>query len=147
MKPTTGFVAVIATGMLLASPLARAEEKPYTEATVWTITLVRVKPGMLDTYLHEIVPVRKRIDDEAKKAGLLISSHILSGAAANRDDFDVMFLDEFKNWAAFDGINAKFEAMADKLIGNEEKRTQLMVKRTEVREITGNKIMQELLPK
>jgi len=58
-----------------------------------------------------------------------------------------MFLDEFKNWAAFDGLSAKYEALEDKLIGSEDKRTQLMVKRTEVREITGNKLMQELMPK
>jgi hypothetical protein len=58
-----------------------------------------------------------------------------------------MFLDEFKNWAAFDGLSGKYEALEDKLIGSEDKRTQLMVKRTEVREITGNKLMQELMPK
>jgi len=111
------------------------------------VTLVRVKPGMLDTYLRELMPMRKKLDDEAKKAGILVSSHILSGAAANHDDFDVMFLDEFKNWAAFDGINAKYDAMLEKQIGNEEKRTQVMVKRTDVREITGVKTMQELIPK
>jgi|SRR5258706_13831685 hypothetical protein len=147
MKHTMGLLAVIATGLLLALPPARAEEKPFTEGSVWAITLVRVKAGMLDTYLHELVPLRKRLNDEAKKAGLLVSSHILSGGAANRDDFDVMFLDEFKNWAAFDGLSAKYEALEDKLIGSEDKRTQLMVKRTEVREITGNKLMQELMPK
>jgi hypothetical protein len=147
MKQGTQLLAVFAAAMLLGMPLARAEDKPYTEATVWSVTLVRVKPGMLDTYLRELMPMRKRLDDEAKKAGLLISSHILSGAAANHDDFDVMFLDEFKNWAAFDGINAKYDAMLEKQIGNEEKRTQVMVKRTDVREITGIKTMQELIPK
>jgi hypothetical protein len=146
MKHATQFWAVIATGLLLALPPAQAEEKPYTEGTVWAITLVRVKaaaghlPARARTHAQ-------RLDDEAKKAGLMVSSHILSGGAANRDDFDVMFLDEFKSWDAFDGINAKYEAFEEKLIGSEDKRTQLMVKRTEVRDITGNKLMQELLPK
>jgi len=72
---------------------------------------------------------------------------VLSGLSAGRDDFDVMLLDEFKNWAAFDGISAKFEAIESKIIGNEEKRTQLMTKRTEVREIVGEKVMQELIIK
>jgi len=147
MKQGTQLLAVLAAALLLSMQPARAEDKPYTEATVWTVTLVRVKPGLLDTYLRELMPMRKKLDDEAKKAGLLMSSHILSGVAANHDDFDVMFLDEFKNWAAFDGMNAKYDAMMEKLIGNEEKRTQVMVKRTDVREITGIKTMQELIPK
>ena len=62
-----------------------------------------------------------------------------------RDDFDVM--DEYKNWAAFDGITAKYEAIERQVIGSEEKQVQLMIKRTEVREIMGEKTMQELTVK
>jgi hypothetical protein len=58
-----------------------------------------------------------------------------------------MFLDEYKNWAAFDGISAKYEAIESKIVGPEEKRVQLMTKRTEVREILGEKAMQELIAK
>lgn len=64
-----------------------------------------------------------------------------------RDDWDVMFMTEFKNWAAFDGITAKFDAIAGKIIGSEDKQVQLMTKRTETREIIGNKTMQELIVK
>ena len=67
----------------------------------------------------------------------VLSSHVLSGIAAGRDDFDVMFLEECKNWAAFDGINAKYDAIQSKIIGSEEKQVQLMTKRTDVREIFG----------
>jgi len=56
-------------------------------------------------------------------------------------------MDEYRNWAAFDGLTEKFEAIEVKLIGNEEKRTQLMIKRTDVREIVGEKVMQELILK
>jgi hypothetical protein len=139
--------ALITTGSL-GSALANGEDdKPYTEGTVWTISMIRVKPGMLDVYLRELLPLRKKIDEEAKKQGLLLSSHVFSGVATGRDDFDVMFLDEYKNWAAFDGLEAKFDAIAKKLIGPEDKQVQLMTKRIEVRDILGDKIMQELVPK
>jgi hypothetical protein len=51
---------------------------------------------------------------------------------------------EYKNWAAFDGLTAKFDAITGKLVGNEDKRTQITVKRTDMREILGSKNMQEM---
>lgn len=142
MRGLCAWLAFCALGM--ASAPALAQEKPYTEGSVWVITMVRVKPGMLDTYLKDVLPMRKKINEEAKKQGLILSSHVLSGTSSGRDDFDVMFLDEFKNWAAFDGINAKFEAIESKIVGPEDKRVQLMTKRTDVRDILGEKVMQEL---
>lgn len=132
----------------LGSVIAYAQEaKPYTEGSVWDITLIRVKPGMFDVYMRDVLPLRKKLDEEAKKQGLLLSSHVLSGNSSGRDDFDVMFLEEYKNWAAFDGMSAKYDAIFSKLIGSEEKQTQLMTKRTDVREILGEKYMQELIIK
>jgi hypothetical protein len=131
----------------LSSVVAMADDKPYTEGSVWTLSMIRVKPGMFDVYMRDILPMRKKIDEEAKKQGLLLSSHILSGPATGKDDFDVLFLDEFKNWAAFDGLDAKYDLIMSKIIGSEEKQVQVMTKRTEVREILGDKHMQELLIK
>lgn len=123
------------------------EDKPYTEGTVWNVTMIRVKAGMFETYMRDVLPLRKKLDEEAKKQGLLLSSHVLSGTASNRDDFDVLILSEYKNWAALDGLTAKYDAMTSKLIGTQEKQTQLMTKRSDVREILGDKLMQELIVK
>ena len=131
----------------LGSVIVYGQEKPYTEGSVWSITMVRVKPGMLDVYMRDVLPLRKKIDEEAKKQGLILSDRILSGNASGRDDFDVMFLTEYKNWAAFDGITAKYDAIEGKIVGSEEKQVQLMTKRTEVRQIMGEKLMQELIIK
>jgi hypothetical protein len=58
-----------------------------------------------------------------------------------------MFLFEYKNWAAFDGFTAKYDAILSKAVGTEEKRVELMSKRTDVRELLGLKAMQELIIK
>src|SRR6516225_4889860 len=131
----------------LGSAAVYGQEKPYTEGSVWYITMVRVKPGMLDVYMRDILPLRKQIDEEAKKQGLILSDHILAGSAFGRDDFDVLFLTEYKNWAAFDGISAKYDAIESKIVGPQEKQVQLMTKRGDVREILGEKPMQELIMK
>ncbi len=150
-RTTNAVLRLIAVAMLcggMAAPMtALAQDKPYTEGTVWTVTLIRVKPGMFDVYMRDLLPLRKKIDEEAKKQGLVISSHILSGNSMGRDDWDVMILDEYKNWAAFDGISAKYDAISAKIIGSEDKQVQLMTKRGDVREILGNKVMQELITK
>jgi hypothetical protein len=139
--------AVTAAAALLALPPAHAEDKSYTEGHVWMITMVKVKYGMRDTYLNEVLPLRKKIEEESKKEGLLLSSHTLVGDPANRDDFDVMYLQELKNWGVLDGLSAKMDAIEEKVIGSMDKQNQIVVKRAEVREVLGEKAMQELLPK
>src|SRR5215470_5149112 len=131
----------------LGSVTVYGQEKPYTEGSVWFVTMVRVKPGMLDVYMRDVLPLRKKIDEEAKKQGLILSDHVLSGNATGRDDFDVITLTEYKNWAAFDGIDAKYEAIMSKVVGSEEKQVQLMTQRADARTIVGEKLMQELIIK
>ena len=148
MKNCKGIFRVVmlaTSGMLLIAASALAQEKPWTEGTVWSISMIRVKPGMFDVYMRDVGPIRKQVMDEAKKQGLVLSYKLFGGSSANHADWDVLFMDEYKNWAAFDGLTKKFEAIQGKLIGNEEKRTRLMIKRTDVREIVGEKVMQELI--
>jgi hypothetical protein len=132
---------------LLAPTPAWSQERPYKEGSVWAVTMIKTKNGLSDDYLREIIPARKKLMDEAQKQGLIVSYKVLSGLSANRDDWDILFLDEYKNWAAFDGLATKFDAVARKVIGDEATQTQLMVKRIEVRELMGDKVMQELIPK
>ena len=148
MKNAAGTLFAIAVSALVvgASPTA-AQDKPYKEGPVWSVTFVKIKPGMLDQYMREVGPQRKKVMDEAQKQGLVLSYKVYSGTSANREDWDLMFMDEYKNWAAFDGVTDKFDAIENKLIGNEEKRTQMMIKRTDVREIVGEKLLQELILK
>ena len=72
---------------------------------------------------------------------------MLAGESAGREDFDLILMVEYKNWAAFDGISAKYDSIMSKIVGSEDKQVQLMVKRTEVREIMRDKTMQELIIK
>src|SRR5947207_9225804 len=101
-KGIVQLITILGTAILLPfCGTALAQEKPWAEGTVWSISMIRVKPGMFDVYMREVLPMRKKMNEEAKKQGLLVSSHVFAGNANGRDDFDVMFLDEYKNWAAF----------------------------------------------
>ncbi|MFT7774225.1 hypothetical protein [Roseateles sp.] len=136
---------LLATTLLLAAALpATAQDKPYKEGTVWSVSFIKVKPGMFDVYMRDLASARKQLMAEAKKQGLIVSEKMLSGSSMGQGDWDLMLMVEYKNWAAFDGLSDKFDAIALKTVGTEEKQVQMMVKRTEVREIVGDKVFQEI---
>jgi len=125
------FIALLV--FMLAAQTGFAQDKPYKEGSIWAVTFVKVKPGMFDNYIRDLASNRKPLMEQAKKDGLILSEKMLAGDSAGREDFDLILMVEYKNWAAFDGLSDKFRTLAQK-----------MVKRTDVREIVGTKNMQEI---
>ena len=56
--------------------------------------------------------------EAAKKEGLVLSYKILAGASANPDDWDILLLAEYENFAAFDDMDDKFEILIEKIMGD-----------------------------
>jgi hypothetical protein len=119
-------------------------DAPYTEGTVWQITMVRTKPGMGDDYLKGLAKSLKSTLEEQQKQGLIVSYKILLGQAATPGDFDILNMVEFKNMAALDDLRAKTDPIAQKILGDEGQRRQMAVKRADLREIMGSKLMREI---
>jgi hypothetical protein len=117
---------------------------PYTEGAVWQITMVKTKPGMGDDYLKTLARTFKATNDEAKKQGIITDYKILSGDAATTQDFDLLLMVEYPNMAAMDGLRDKTEPIFDKIMGNEDQQRQMAVKRVEIRDIMGDKLMREI---
>jgi hypothetical protein len=117
---------------------------PYIEGPVWTVTMVKTKPGMDDDYLKTLAKIYKSTSDEAKKEGLILDYKILLGDASTPQDFNILLMQEFKNMAALDNLRDKLDPIDAKIIGNEDVQRQGAVKRMEIREIMGNKLMREI---
>ena len=117
---------------------------PYSEGAVWTLTMVKTKPGMSDDYLKTLAKTFKSVNDEAKKQGIISDYKILSGDAATTQDFDLLLMVEYPNMAAMDGLREKTEPIFDKIMGTEDQQRQMAVKRVEIREIMGDKLMREI---
>jgi len=130
--------------LMLFAQAGLAQDKPYKEGSIWAVTFVKVKPGMFDTYIKDLSANRRPLMEQAKKEGLILQEKMLAGESAGREDFDLILMVEYKNWAAFDGLNDRFRTLAQKIVGSEDKQTQMMIKRTDVREIVGTKNMQEI---
>jgi hypothetical protein len=134
-----GALAVIGAGLVRAQ-----SDAPYTEGPVWGITMVKTKPGMGDDYLKTLAKIYKTTNDEMKKQGLIMDYKVLLGNDANPQDFDILLMVEYKNMAAFDGLREKADPIADKILGSEDVQRQGAIKRMEIREIMGNKLMREV---
>lgn len=139
-------LAVAALGVVvLTAATSWAADRSYTTGSVWTATLVRVKAGMDQQYLNDLAGNWKRAMDEMKKQDMIVSYKILDGNSANKDDWNLIILVEQKTWGVFDTPPEKFDAIAEKLIGTEKQQVEMLVKRSEVREIVGIKNLQEIV--
>jgi hypothetical protein len=138
------FVAVICCLTALATTAAFAADRPFAPGSVWTVTFVRVKPGMDVTYLRDLAANWKRVMDEARKQQLIVSYKILDGNLPGKDEWNMMLLVEQKNWAAFDGAGDKFDAIAESMVGPEKAQMESMIKRSDMREIVGVRNFQEI---
>ena len=119
-------------------------DAPYTEGCVWNITMVKTKPGMDDQYLKGLARTFKGNLDEAKKQKLILSYKILIGSAATSNDFNILLMVESKDMAALDNGREKFDPIAKKIEGSVEEQEKTMVKRLDIREIVGDKLMREI---
>jgi hypothetical protein len=147
MKHTMALCVPVLLLLLCLPAVSTTQELPYKDGPVWAVSFVRTKPGMTNDYLKNLAEEWRNVNEEAKKEGLVLSYKILSGEAANKDDWNLMLMVEFKNFAALDGVDAKFEAIAAKLIGSEQQQKAGTAKRSELREIFGGKIVRELILK
>jgi len=137
-------VALAALSLGIASLCSAQSDAPYIEGPVWNITMVKVKPGMGDEYLKGLAKTLKGTLDEAKKQNLVLDYKILLGNAGTPQDFDILIMVESKNMAALDNGREKFDPIARKVVGTTDQQQAMAVKRLDIREIMGTKLMREI---
>ena len=137
-------VAVAVLSLGIASLCSAQSDAPYTEGPVWTVTMVKTKTGMTDEYLKELAKTLKASLEEAKKQNLVLDYKILLGNPATPQDFNILIMVESKNMAAQDNTREKFDPIARKLVGTSDQQQAIQVKRLDIREIIGTKLMREI---
>jgi hypothetical protein len=142
-KLLIGVVAVFA--MLTNVPkLKAADALPYTEGSVFEMTFIRTLPGGYDAYMKFVQGEWKKVNDAAKKEGLILSYRVGTASPANKDDWDVVLIVEYKNMAALDGLEEKFREAAEKVAGSSKDQEKRSEERSKLREVLGIKLVREL---
>jgi hypothetical protein len=133
--------------LAFASSSFAQDEHAYTEGPVTNISYVKIKPGMFDTYMSYLQKTYKQVMEEQKKAGLVLSYRIYSATARSPHDADLYLTVTYKNWAAFDGLTEKTDAITRNVWGSLAKSDEAAIDREKMREILGGEVVQELILK
>jgi hypothetical protein len=129
---------------LFSATISNAQDKPYTEGSVWDVSMIKLKANMGEQYLKSLAATWVKVHEEAKAQGLILSYKVLSGSASNPGDYDILLMTESKNLASLEGNDAKWDAIYAKIVGGEEAAKVLNQNRLDMREIYGDKLMREL---
>jgi hypothetical protein len=146
---TTILKRVLIAAIMIAATSVHAMDKGYKLGSVWNVSLISVESGQTDDYIKSLKGFYTTVMDEAIKDKLVVSYKMLDGTRSNPSDWNFLILIEYKNWAAFDGLNDRFDALRARMAGSEAKADEsdkkAMTERVKIRSIFGSKTMQEIL--
>jgi hypothetical protein len=137
-------VCATAIGLALTSVAAVAEDHPYTEGAVISVSGIRTEYGRFDDYMKFLDTTWKQGEEAAKKAGLIVSYQVLQAQPRTADDPDLYLVVTYKNWAALDGLREKSEEILSQVYGSVHSADQGAVDRGKIRRTIGGQMMQVL---
>jgi hypothetical protein len=134
--------------LLLAIPAAGQQaSRPYTEGGVTDVQYIRVKPGHFDEYMAFLAGPYKQLMDAQKKAGVITGWAIYQSDNRDEQDWNIVLTTSYKNMAALDNLPDRVDPITKQVYGSLEKSSDAMVKRSEMRDIVGNRLLRELTVK
>jgi len=119
--------------------------RPYHNGSVWNIGFIRIKPGMDTAYMNYVAGQWKAEQEAQKKDGNILSYKVLSVEGHTPGEWNLMLMTEYKNLASMEASEDKAEAVAQRVIGNDEKQIQGYKERAEIREVMGNRLAREII--
>ena len=146
MKIKRIVVASFAVVLLIAAISVYAQvNRPYHNGSVWNIAFIRIKPGMDSAYMNYLASSWKAEQEAQKKDGNILSYKVMSVEGHTPGEFNLMLLTEYKNLATMEANEDKSDAVAQKVIGNDEKQMQGYKDRLEIREVMGDRLAREVI--
>ena len=140
------FVSSLVLALLVIGVSVYAQvNRPYHNGSVWNIAFIRIKPGMDTAYLNYIAGQWKAEQEAQKKDGNILSYRVLSVEAHTPGEWNLMLMTEYKSLAAMEANEDKSDAVAQRVVGNDEKQMQGYRERSEIREVMGARLARELV--
>jgi hypothetical protein len=132
---------VLAAGLFVHAQVTR----PYRNGSVWGMSFIRMKPGMETAYLNYIGTEWKRIQESAKKEGLILSYRVLTTEGHGPTDFNLILMTEYKDLATMEASEQKSDAFFQKTVGDDQKQMAGYKERLEIREVLGTRLAREIV--
>jgi hypothetical protein len=141
MGVLAGVVAAVA-----VTPLVAQVHKYFTPGSVWSVTMIRIAPGMDQMYMQYLDGPFKKTEDAQVKAGYEKSYKILR-TMDDGGEWNLLILREFQSLAALEANEEKADAVNQQAIGTDQVQMQGYQDRSKYREVVGTKYSRELVLK
>jgi hypothetical protein len=143
IRMTQRFLAT-STVLLFATfaTLAYADGRNFSDGPVVNVTAIKTVDGHFDDYMQWLATTWKKQQEAAKKAGIITKYQVMIGQPQGPNDPDIYLVVEYKNWAAFDGLGGKLDAVSAQVEGSLEKANQSQSERAKIRTVLGSNTMQ-----
>ena len=139
-------LGVIAVAVLVAGLSVYAQvRRSYHDGSVWTISFIRIKPGMDAAYMNYVSNQWKAEQEAQKKAGTILSYKVLSVENHTAGEWNLMLMTEVKDLATLEASQDKADAVAQQVVGNDEKQMQGYREREAIREVLGTRLAREII--
>lgn len=146
MKTKRIAIGSFALVLLIAAISVYAQvNRPYRNGTVWNIAFIRMKPGMETAYMNYVAGSWKAEQEAQKKDGNILSYKVMSVEGHTPGEFNLMLMTEYKSLAAMEASEDKADAVAQRVIGDDEKQRQGYRERLEIREVMGDRLAREIV--
>jgi hypothetical protein len=145
IKQLTACAVIV--GLAFGNLAAQADDHGYTEGNVVNIAAIRTAYGRFDDYMQYLDTTWKAEQEGGKKAGYILSYKVLTVEPRTENDPDIYRVITYKNWAVFDELTAKSDAVDKQIEGSLAKINQGGADRDKIRRVLGSWTTQELLLK
>lgn len=126
---------------------AEAADRAYSEGPVSVVSSIRTEPGMFDEYLKWLAGPWKQAMEAQKAAGVILDYAVYSATPRGPDDPDLYLVSRYKNMAALDGLDARTDAIYEKLMGSQQQQNEAAVARGRMRTVIGDELIREMVLK
>ena len=131
---------------VLVTPVIGQVHKYFTPGTVWTVTMIRIAPGMDQMYMQYLDGQFKKSEDAQVKAGFQKSYKILR-TLDDGGEWNLLILREYASLAAFESNVEKADALLQQNEGTDQVQMKGYEDRSKYREVVGTKFARELVLK
>ena len=146
MKRQPLLVGLLAVSLLALCVSVWAQvSRPYRNGSVWEVNFIRMKPGMDAAYMKYLATDWKKEQEALKAEGITLSYKILATEGHTPGDWNLLLMTEFKDLATLEASEAKADAIAQRVAGNDEKQMQGYRDRSEIREVMGSRLAREII--
>jgi hypothetical protein len=146
MKRNRMLVSSLIVLLLMVSVVVVAQvNRPFRSGSVWSVSFIRMKPGMENAYLNYIASEWKREQEAFKKDGQILSYKVITTEAHGSNDWNIMLMTEYKDLATMEANETKADNLAQAVSGNDEKQMQGYRDRLQIREVLDVRTAREIV--